>query len=210
MGLGPTFTLGLSEAREKARALRQQLLEGIDPLEARETARRTKLAEAARTMTFRHCAELYLKLHSGGWSAIHASQWTNTLRDYAYPVIGELSAADIDQAVVLKIIEPIWQTKTVTASRLRGRIESVLDYATASGLRVGDNPARALLAALPKAGRTHKVEHHAALAWRDVPAFMADLSAENSTTARCLEFMILAAALSPALAHRRSLLREQT
>ncbi len=95
---------------------------------------------------------------------------------------------------MLKIIEPIWQIKTVTASRLRGRIESVLDYTTASGFRVGDNPARALLTALPKAGRTHKVEHHAALAWPDVPGFMAELRAEDSTTARCLEFMILSAA----------------
>jgi integrase len=194
MGLGPTHTLSLAEARGKARALRQQLLDDIDPLEAREATRRAKVAVAARAMPFRECARLYLELHQDGWGAKHREQWCATLRDYVFPALGDLSVADIDQAAVLKVIEPIWRTKTVTAARIRGRVESILDYASASGFRAGDNPARALLAALPKAAKTHTVEHHAALPWSQLPEFMAALRAESSPAARCLEFMILTAA----------------
>jgi Arm DNA-binding domain len=175
MGLGPVHTLGLSEARGKARGLRQQLLDGIDPLEAREAAHRARLADAARTVTFRRCAELYFNLHEQGWGPSHRQQWTASLRDYVHPVIGEMSVADVDQAAVIKIVEPIWKTKTVTAARIRGRIEAVLDYAAANNFRSGDNPARALLAALPKQAKTHKVEHYAALPWREIPGLMTEL-----------------------------------
>jgi integrase len=193
MGLGPTHTLGLSEAREKARTLRQQLLDGIDPLEAREATHRARLAKAARTVTFQRCAELYLNLHEQGWGPKHREQWSATLRDYVYPVIGDMSVPDVDQAAVLKIIEPIWKTKTVTAARIRGRIESVLDYAAANNFRSGDNPARALLTALPKQAKTHKVEHHAALPWREIPNLMTELRRDNSVAARCIELIILTA-----------------
>ena len=193
MGLGPTHTLGLSEAREKARVLRQQLLEGIDPLDARDATRRAKVAAAAKVMPFRECARLYLALHESGWGAKHAEQWHATLRDYVFPVLGDMPVVDIDQATVLKVIEPLWQTKTVTATKIRGRIESVLDYASASGFRTGDNPARALLVALPKAAKTHRVEHHPALAWKEMPTFMAALREVNSAPARALEFVILTA-----------------
>ncbi len=193
MGLGPTHTLGLSEAREKARTLRRQLLEGIDPLEAREATRRARAADAAKAMPFRACARLYLALHESGWSKAHREQWHSSLRDYVFPVLGDLSVADIDQAVVLKVIEPIWQSKTVTAARVRGRIESVLDYATANNFRSGDNPARALLAALPKAAKTHKVEHYPAVPWKKMPIFMTSLRGVDSAIARCLEFIILTA-----------------
>jgi integrase len=194
MGLGATHTLGLAEAREKSRLLRLQLLDDIDPLEARQATRRAQLAATARAMPFRDCARLYLDLHQEGWSAKHREQWTSTLRDYVFPAIGELAVADIDQAAILKVIEPIWKTRTVTAARVRGRIESVLDYATASGFRTGDNPARALLAALPKQTKTHRVEHHAALPWQEIPGFMAELRREGSTLAHCLEFIVLTAA----------------
>ena len=194
MGLGPLHTLGLGEAREKARLLRQQLLDDIDPLESRQASRRATLAAAARAMPFRDCARLYLDLHQEGWSAKHREQWTSTLRDYVYPTLGALAVADIDQAAVLKVVEPIWKTKTVTAARVRGRIESVLDYATASGFRGGDNPARALLAALPKQSKAHRVEHHAALPWQEIPAFMVALRHEQSTLACTLEFIVLTAA----------------
>ena len=194
MGLGPTHTLGLSEAREKARELRRQLLDGTDPLEAREAVRRSKAAAAAKLVPFRECARLYLALHESSWGAKHAEQWNATLRDYVFPVLGDLPVAEIDQATVLKVIEPIWTTKTVTASRIRGRIESVLDYATANNFREGDNPARALLAALPKAANTHTIEHHPAVPWKEMPTFMAALRGVDSPPARCLEFVILTAA----------------
>jgi integrase len=193
MGLGPTHTLGLADAREKARLLRLQLLDGLDPLEARDTARRAKAVAAAKAMPFRECARLYLALHESGWGAKHAEQWHATLRDYVFPAIGDMVVADIDQAMVLKIIEPLWQTKTVTATRIRGRIEQILDYAAARGFRTGDNPARALVAALPKAAKTHKVEHHSAVPWKEMPSFMAALRGVDSVAARALEFTILTA-----------------
>jgi integrase len=196
MGLGSTHTFSLADARERARALRQQLHDGIDPLAARETSRRAEVAAAAKLMTFRECARLYLALHESGWGAEHAQQWHSTLRDYAFPTLGGMSVADIDQAAVLKCIEPIWTTKTVTAARVRGRIEAILDYGTASGLRVGDNPARSLLAALPKQTRVHRVEHHAAVPWRELPLLMAELRALDTVVARCLEFTILTASRS--------------
>jgi integrase len=194
MGLGPAHTLGLAEARDKARRLRQQLLDDVDPLAARQAARRANLAAIAQAMSFRDCARLYLDLHQDGWSAKHREQWHSTLRDYAFPVLGELAVADIDQAAVLKVVEPIWKAKTVTAGRIRARIENVLDYATASGFRAGDNPARALRAALPKQNRAHRVEHHAAQPWQEIPAFMAALRQEPTALARTLEFLILTAA----------------
>ena len=193
MGLGPTHTLSLSEAREKARTLRQQLLDDVDPLEAREVMRRSKAAAAARLMPFRECARLYLALHESGWSKAHREQWHSSLRDYVFPVLGDLPVADIDQAIVLKVIEPIWQSKTVTAARVRGRIESVLDYAAANNFRTGDNPARALLTALPKAAKTHKIQHYPALPWKEMPTFMTALRGVDSAIARCLEFVILTA-----------------
>ncbi len=193
MGLGALHTLSLAEAREKARTLRRQLLDDVDPLESRETARRANALTIARAMPFKECARLYLELHQDAWSRVHRRQWHATLRDYVYPTLGEIAVADIDQAAVLKAIEPIWKTKNVTAARVRGRIENILDYATANGFRTGDNPARALLAALPKPSKVHKIEHLAALPWQDVPAFMADLRQQKSKIARCLEFIVLTA-----------------
>jgi integrase len=197
MGLGALHTFSLAEARARARALRQQLADGIDPLEAREATKRAKLAEQARTMTFRRCAGMYLDLHQDGWkSAEHREQWASSLRNYIFPVLGDLSVADIDQAAVMKVVQPIWNTKTVTAARVRGRIEAVLDYAAANGFRGNENPARHVLVALPKKAKITTVEHYAALAWEDVPAFMVSLRALQSTAARCLEYAILTAARS--------------
>jgi integrase len=197
MGLGPLFTIGLAEARAKAKALRQQLLDDVDPLAAREVARQARLAEQAKAITFRMCAGMYLDLHQDGWkSAKHREQWASSLRNYVFPVLGDLSVADIDQAAVMKVVQPIWNTKTVTAARIRGRIEAVLDYAAASGFRGNENPARHVLVALPKQAKIAKVEHHPSLAWEKIPAFMARLREQRSTAARCLEFVILTAARS--------------
>jgi integrase len=195
MGLGPTYTVGLAEARAKAKALRQMLLEDRDPIEEREAAHRAKLAEAAKLMTFQQCAEAYVRLHESGWSSEHRSQWHASLRLYVLPKIGDVPVRDIDTAMVMQIIEPIWSAKTVTAGRVRARIEAVLEYATAHKFREGDNPAR-LLAALPKQSKIAPVGHLTALPWQDVPQFMSELRGLKSTAARCCEFLILCAARS--------------
>ncbi len=143
MGLGSTHTLSLAEARDAALACRKQRLAGIDPIEARKADRATARLEAARAMTFRQCAEAYIAAHKAGWkNPKHAAQWPATLQTYAYPVMGDLPVQGVDVGLVMKVLEPIWTTKTETASRLRGRIEAVLDWATVRGFRQGDNPAR--------------------------------------------------------------------
>jgi len=196
MGLGPTHTIGLAEARDRARALRVKLLDNIDPLKAREQERQAKAAEEARTVTFEKCAQMYLDLHADGWGAAHDHQWRNSLRRYVYPVLGAMAVADIDQAAVMKVVEPIWKAKPTTAGRVRSRIEAILDYAAANEFRGNDNPARHITAALPKKSRIAKVEHFAALPWEQIPVFMTELRGLQSTAARCLEFAVLTAARS--------------
>ena len=146
MGIGPLHTIGLAEAREKARELRQQIKAGIDPLRKREEAKRERLAqkaEDARAITFRQCAEMFLSIHSKQWkNPVHIAQWTSTLETYAYPVIADLAVDDIDTSHLVKILEPLFQRIPETASRLRGRIERIIGYATAAKFRTGDNPAR--------------------------------------------------------------------
>jgi integrase len=200
LGLGPLDTLNLVEARERARLLRQQLVDGIDPFTAKRQAKKerlAKLAAEARALTFRQCAEECIKSHSDGWkNAKHAAQWRSTLETYAYPVLGDLAVDDIATAHVVRALQPIWGEKPETASRVRGRIEKVLGWATVRGFRSGDNPARwrghlqELFAAKTK---IRPVNHHAALSFTDVPAFMADLRARNSLSARALELTILTA-----------------
>jgi integrase len=198
MGLGPVHTVSLAEARERAREQRQLLLQGVDPIEARVSLRRTAVASAARSVTFQAEAEAYIEAHRAGWkNAKHADQWSNTLATYAYPHIGKLLVSEIDAAWVMKVLQPIWTSKTETANRLRGRIESVLDYATALKHRTGDNPARwrgHLDNLLPKPAKVAKREHHAALPFVEVAAFMNSLRAQQGVSARALEFTILTAA----------------
>jgi integrase len=196
MGLGPLHTIGLAEARDRARALRVQLVDNIDPLAQREADRRAKLAAEARTVTFQQAAEQYLNLHSGGWGADHHHQWRASLATYAYPTIGKMAVADIDQAAVMRIVEPIWTAKPTTAGRVLNRVERILDFAAAHEYRPNDNPAARVVSALPKKSRIAKVEHHAAVPWQEMPAFMAELRGLQSTTARCLEFLILTGARS--------------
>lgn len=199
-GLGPLHTIGLAEARERALAARRMLLDGVDPIAAkREKAAAAHLA-AAKSITFKECALAYIEAHRAGWkNAKHAAQWTATLETYAFPIIGRLPVASIDTALVLKVLQPIWTTKPETASRVRGRIESILDWARVRGYREGENPARRkghLDHLLPAKSKIVKVEHHAALPYREVPAFMADLKTREGNGARALEFAILTAARS--------------
>lgn len=197
MGLGPLHTISLADARERALAARKQVLEGIDPIEARKANRLTVAAAAAKALTFDECAEKYIEAHRSGWrNAKHGEQWQNTLDTYASPVFGKLPVAAVDTALVMKVLESIWATKTETASRLRGRIESVLDWAAVRGYRSGDNPARwrgHLDHLLPKPTKVAKVENHPALPYAEVGAFMHNLRAEPGTSAPLLEFIILTA-----------------
>jgi integrase len=198
MGLGSFSIFGLGEARAKAAEYRRQVYEGIDPIEARRAQRAQAALEAAAALTFKECTKQYLAAHSAGWrNAKHAAQWSSTLKMYAEPVIGALSVHSIDTALVMKIIEPLWSTKPETASRLRGRIEAVLDWATVRGFRQGENPARwrgHLDKLLPARAKVRKVKHHAALPYDELPAFMSGLRTQEGVAARALEFLILTAA----------------
>lgn len=199
-GLGAYPTVTLADAREKARRYREQIEEGVDPREARRAAQNAlRLAEAKR-MTFDEAAEACLKSKSREFrNAKHAKQWCSTLDTYASPVIGKLPVADIELAHVVSVLEPIWTTKTETATRVRQRIEAVLAWATVSGYRTGDNPARwrgNLEYALPKPSKIRKGSHYAALPWAELPRFVADLRERDGLGARALEFLILTAARS--------------
>jgi integrase len=198
MGLGAVADVSLSEARELARAARSLVRQGVDPIDQRQAHRLRGRLEAAKAVTFRQCAERYIAAHAPGWrNAKHAAQWPSTLQAYAYPVFGSLPVQAVDVALVMRAVEPIWTTKPETASRVRGRIESVLDWATARGYRQGENPARwrgHLENLLPKKSKVRRVEHHAALAYVDLADFMVSLRQQEGVAARALEFTILTAA----------------
>ena len=198
MGMGPLHTISLAEARKRAGEHRLRRHDGIDPIEARRAKRLQAQLEAAKAITFKQCAESYIKAHRAGWkNAKHAAQWGATLATYAEPIIGNLSVQAIDTALVLKVLEPIWTAKPETASRLRGRMEAALDWAKARGYRQGENPARwrgHLDKLLPARGKVRKVEHHAALSYAELPGFMIELREQESIAARALEFTVLTAA----------------
>jgi integrase len=197
IGLGsyPSVTLGI--ARDRAREVREQVRAGIDPTEQRRRARADLIAAQASMITFRECGEAYVKAHESTWrNPKHRQQWRNTLDTYVYPVIGNLPVQAIDVGLVMKIIEPIWHDKPETASRVRGRVETILDWAKARGYRTGDNPARwrgHLDQLLPRKTKVRKVRHQPAMSYRDVPGFTARLRAQDSASARALEFTILGA-----------------
>jgi integrase len=198
MGLGSLNAVGLAEARRRAEACRLQLVDGIDPIQARNARSAQDALAKARTVSFQHCADGYIEAHQSGWRNLkHAGQWKTTIETYCGPVIGALPVQDVDTALVLRVLEPIWSAKPETASRLRGRIESVLDWATARSYRTGDNPARwrghldKLLSSLSKESR---VKHHPALPYDQIAAFMGALRKQDGTAALALEFTILTVA----------------
>ena len=200
MGLGPTHTVSLAEARQKALDARKLLIDGINPLAAKKQNQIAAALADARMMTFDQCAEAYILAHKAGWkNAKHGDQWTNTLNTYASPLFGHLPVAEIDTGLVVKCLAPIWESKTETASRVRGRIESVLGWATTSGYRTGENPARwkghleNLLATISKTSRT---KNHPSLPWPRIGAFMSALRAREGVSARAVEFAILTACRS--------------
>jgi integrase len=198
MGIGPCHTLDLAKARERARQARELRLDGIDPIAHKHAQRAAAVAEAAKAMTFKQCAEGFIRDNERKWSSVkHRDQWKKTLQDYVYPTLGNLLVASIDTPLVLKVIKPLWERVPETASRVRGRIEQVLGWATVHHYRSGDNPARwqgLLEHALPARNDVAKVKHHAALPYTEAPAFMAKLREDSSVGARCLEFIALTAA----------------
>jgi integrase len=197
LGLGGLDTVSLEKARRKAATLREQFLEGRDPLEEKRQARREKRVTEAKATTFEQAAQAYIRAHRSGWGPKSLAAWEHTLQDFAYPVIGKLPVQEIDTTLVLKVIEPLWNSRPETANRLRGRLEMVLDYARVIGQRQGENPARwkgHLDHLLPARSKVAKVEHHAALPYRELPGFLADLRQREGVAARALEFAILTAA----------------
>jgi integrase len=197
LGLGPLHTIGLAAARQRAQKCREQRLDGIDPLEAKRAGRAAARLEAAKAMTFADCAVAYITAHQAGWSnPKHRQQWPSTLAAYAYPVFGALPVQAVDTALVMKVLEPLWQNRTETASRLRGRIESVLDWARTRDYREGENPARwrgHLENLLPRKSRVKPVEHLAALPYAEIAPFIAELRRREGVAASGLEFLILTA-----------------
>lgn len=198
MGLGPVDLVSLSEAREKARTARKLVYEGIDPIEARKSDRLHDYLAAARALSFKDCALAYIEAHEPSWkNDKHRAQWRSTLSSYVYPVFGNMPVAEIDTALVMRVLQPIWTTKPETAGRVRGRIESVLDWASAQNYRQGENPARwrgHLDKLLPARTKLMKVKHHAALPYQDIGAFMVQLRGVEGVSACALEFLILTAA----------------
>jgi integrase len=190
MGLGPFPEISLAEARELAFEARRLVLRGIDPIDNRP--------RLSKGETFESCAEQYVSSHSAGWrSTTHHDQWIAGLRDYINPVLGKMPVQAVDTAAVLKVLRPIWDSKPETASRFRGRIEAVLDFASAHEFRKGDNPARwrgHLDKLLPAKGKIRAVKHHEALPYSELPKFLVGLRIQDSLSARALEFIILTAA----------------
>jgi integrase len=204
MGLGPASgrtAVSLAEARARAAELFRLTRAGVDPLEQRAAG------SAAPAHSFREVAALYIDAHEASWrNATHRQQWRNTLDTYADPLIGHLPVEAIDTGQVMAVLDPIWRTRTETAARPRGRIEAVLDYAKAHGWRSGDNPARwrgHIAQLLPARARIAAVKHHAALPWREMAAFMVDLSKLDGVAPLALCFTILTAARSGEVLHAR-------
>jgi integrase len=194
MGLGAYRDVPLALARELATDCRQQLARGLDPIEARKAARLNARAERAKLTTFRQCTEEYLAANESKWrNAKHRKEWHATLKRYAFPAFGNLSVAAIDSALVVKALAPLIADKPVTAARLRGRIETVLDFAKAGGRREGDNPADKVVIGhmVPLKPEKAGVRHQPALPFEQLPAFMAELRKLDGLPARQLELIVL-------------------
>ncbi|MGO9399494.1 MAG: tyrosine-type recombinase/integrase [Xanthobacteraceae bacterium] len=200
MGLGSARDVPLAKAREKAKEARLKLADRIDPLVVRKAERAAQRLAHLKQITFAEAARAFVAQHEAGWkNRKHAAQVISTLEQHVFPALGQLPVSVIDTPLVLRALEPIWQKIPETASRVRGRIEAVLAWATVRGYRSGDNPARwdsHLDQALPARGKIAKVKHHAALPYAEIPALMADLRQREGIAARALAFLICNAARS--------------
>jgi integrase len=197
MGLGSAFDFSLAEAREMRDRYRKLVKTGIDPIEHRKAEQAARLAVNAKSVTFKQAAERFIAANLAGWKNVkHADQWGATLETYAYPIIGALPVQSINTTLVLRVIEPIWATKSETASRVRGRIESIIGAAKARGEYLGENPAiwkGHLDKLLPKTSKVSRKRKQPALPYTELPAFVQDLQARDGFAAAALEFQILTA-----------------
>jgi integrase len=198
MGLGAYPATSLATARSLATGARALVAAGSDPIAAREAERARQRVQAARGVTWAKAAEQFIEAHRPTWrNAKHAQQWTNTLEKYASPVVGTLALAEIDTGHITRILDPIWHTKPETASRVRGRVERVLDWCKVRGYRTGENPARwrgHLDQVYPAKGKVRKVRHHPAVPIDDLPAVYAGLKASTGVAAKAVRYCILTAA----------------
>lgn len=198
MGLGQFPGVTLAHARDKGGRSREQIEQGHDPISDRNRAQRALKTAQSRSITITAAARAYIELKSFEWkNPKHAAQWTSTLKTYALPVIGRVHVADIQQEHILAVLQPIWTTKTETATRLRGRIEHVLNWARVRGYRSGENPAvwrGQLDTLLPTPGKIVKVRHHPTVPIGEVQQFYADFRERKGMSARALEFVLLTAA----------------
>ena len=199
MGLGPLSRVSLGEARKLASAYRTMIEDNVDPILARREKQRRQLLDISTdaNVTFREAAEAFISARESEWrNRKHVQQWGNTLKRYAYPVIGEVRVRDIDTAMIVRILQPIWTKKAETARRVRGRIKAILDAETVMGHRTGSNPARYvdhLQLVLPQIKKRSQVKHHAALPWEELPAFVRELEQRPRRAARVLHLLILTA-----------------
>ncbi len=200
MGLGSYPSVNLAHAREAARVARAKLAQGIDPITEARAARSALQADLASAITFSQGALKYIETHEHAWrNAKHAQQWRNTIESFANPVMGKILLKDVALPHVLAALEPIWRTKTETATRLRGRIEAVLDWATARGYRTDANPARwkgLLDMLLPAPNKIAKTDHHRAIPYADMAGVMAQLKAQEGMGSAALRFLVLTACRS--------------
>ncbi len=198
MGLGAYPEISLKAARELAANYRVLVKQGIDPIEQRRTTRGSERVAKAKSKTFDECVREFIADHEAAWrNAKHRAQWASTLATYASPVFGKLPVATVDDGLVLRALKPIWTTKPETASRIRGRIEAVLDWARVHGYRNGENPARwkgHLNHLLPARSKVRRVKHHAAMPYDEVGPFMETLRQRSDGAALALQFVVLTAA----------------
>jgi integrase len=196
-GLGAFPTVSLVKAREAAADCRRLVTAGADPIEARKKERDAARVASEKAITFEQCAKAFIASHETGWrSSIHRRQWRKSLATHVYPVIGPLAVQDVDTTLILKVLEPIWSSKPETASRLRQRIERVLNWAKVRGYRQGENPAiwrGHIDQLLPPKRKVRQVTHHAAMPYRNIGALMAKLRSDPNQSSRALEFLILTA-----------------
>jgi len=196
MGIGSFELNTLNEARNKALELRKQVKDGIDPIEDRNLKQTLKSEEIEKSILFKEAANRYISQHTSGWSNTkHSQQWPNTMRDYVFPIIGSTPVAALTLKDILKVLTPIWGTKTETATRIRARIEKIIDWCIALEYKTGDNPARWGLVAtqLPSPKKIKKVKHHTALSYHEINEFILKLREENCVASYSLEFLILTA-----------------
>lgn len=200
MGLGAFPTVTLAQARELARQARSQVTMGVDPIDSRTKVQQAAREAARAAMTFDAAAAAYIATREAEWkNPKHRDQWENTIAQYASPVMGRLDVSAIEQAQVLRVLDPIWRTKTETAVRLRGRIETILDWCTVQGRRSGPNPARwrgHLDQLLPNPKRVAKRGHHRAIEWADAPSAYARISQVPGLGAQALCLLVLTAVRS--------------